>query len=839
MKCTFTLRGGRAMSRFFRTLGHFLPIVCLLLIFVTPVDISGQDWTQRNVNFSHPYGDFEDFIKTPDGAIWSAYNPFQPPFGSVLFRSLDNGASWETIVSTPDTSFSGIQNWDFFPVDSTNIWCTFVNSNPANPFLEEVGLYKSADAGRTWSVVPLPKFDTLQVAGDFHFFDSNTGVVFSYSVSKSFTLLRTTDGGMNWDSIETNISPTPIIGTRYKPYLIEHKGDTLWAGTEAGTIIRSTDKGATWTQAAVGTDEPGPVVSIGFKDHLTGFAVKGFLNDNISAITTTFKTTDGGSTWSRVSAPIRMESAQYVPGSGGVWIGEVDQRLGLGYVISKDDGQTWQKTGNPFDLEAYTGITFFSPSEGYSGSVSIEFFNNILPFNNFPGVRLREYTGDPLLFDPNFSDGLQFEPGGEGHLPDGYALAALHAAGELEAWGVSYQPSLMGPLADTAKFYIAKTLNGGNNWGIHEIVMGEGRTGIDVWASNQMEVWITTTDQGNGQGSALMKSNDGGSSWNDIYTGPGASGKIHFFDARDGIIIDGINVSRTTDGGVTWMQVPSSSIPMLDTGETIYTGANTQNLAVKGDNLWMGTTNGKVLKSADRGQTWTLATVSAGNGIYGVAFQDEMNGLAISPYFFNPGPPHVPVGIYRTTDGGATWTDLQNEVLLFDMRNLTHIPGTENSYLMTSTLGEGLGMYTTDGGDTWQNLPDMGAFGVVEFSDYNQGWMSRGAGMVDTLYPMVYKYKGDLFDQFVGIGDAFTPLEAIRAYPNPATHEVNLIIPDQLMGKNLTVRMMDLQGRTLLTQSLNTAPKRLTLPLDGIATGVYHLLLEGEGISKRAAIIKR
>ena len=126
----------------------------------------------------------------------------------------------------------------------------------------------------------------------------------------------------------------------------------------------------------------------------------------------------------------------------------------------------------------------------------------------------------------------------------------------------------------------------------------------------------------------------------------------------------GGGVWKTTDGGVTWN-------PLTDGQSTLFMGA----IAVapsNGNVIYAGTgeaTNSGdsyygrgVLKSSDGGATWTLENDS---GAFNLS---TISKIAISPTDANTvyvaidnqgvnGNPNVVDGIYKSTDGGATWTN--------------------------------------------------------------------------------------------------------------------------------------------------------------------------------------
>ena len=107
-----------------------------------------------------------------------------------------------------------------------------------------------------------------------------------------------------------------------------------------------------------------------------------------------------------------------------------------------------------------------------------------------------------------------------------------------------------------------------------------------------------------------------------------------------------------------------------------------------------------VMKSYDRGQTWEQLLSTSSDSLF-----RDVNRLAVSP-----DDPDIVVaatnfGIYRTTDGGATWTETYSRAGDFGFYQYSRIqdlqaqPGNFN----TMIAGENPGgiLHSTDGGQTW------------------------------------------------------------------------------------------------------------------------------------------
>ncbi|HEX8384899.1 MAG TPA: hypothetical protein VF576_01890, partial [Rubricoccaceae bacterium] len=142
-------------------------------------------------------------------------------------------------------------------------------------------------------------------------------------------------------------------------------------------------------------------------------------------------------------------------------------------------------------------------------------------------------------------------------------------------------------------------------------------------------VFVATEDDSFDDGGALFESTDGGATWvqRDVPAGGFAPlNGVFFLDATHGWAFGNENV-RTTDGGATW-----TALPFL--GSTYHMEFFTEAFGV-------ASTNGGLAVSRDGGLTWA----DSPEGLYDFDFADASTGLGVSAQ-----------GLYRTADGGATFT---------------------------------------------------------------------------------------------------------------------------------------------------------------------------------------
>src|SRR6266851_813998 len=137
-----------------------------------------------------------------------------------------------------------------------------------------------AQSGWFWQN-PLPQGNPLWAVSVF---DSDNATV----VGASGTILRTTDGGATWMA-QTSGTTNNLRGVSF---VDANTGTAVGAGE---TILRTTDGGATWTRQA-GTRQAYDLNGVSFVDANIGTAVGGYSSMH-AQIRTIIRTTDGGATW--------------------------------------------------------------------------------------------------------------------------------------------------------------------------------------------------------------------------------------------------------------------------------------------------------------------------------------------------------------------------------------------------------------------------------------------------------------------------------------------------------------------------------------------------------------
>ncbi|MCX5768637.1 MAG: serine hydrolase [Gemmatimonadetes bacterium] len=275
------------------------------------------------------------------------------------------------------------------------------------------------------------------------------------------------------------------------------------------------------------------------------------------------------------------------------------------------------------------------------------------------------------------------------------------------------------------------TSDGGATWMV-DSVPGAARLdfrGIKAFDANTAVVSSAgPAEQGQAR---IYRTTDGAKSWqlawSDSTKGIFLDG-LAFWDALHGFTfsdpIDGKLVIFTTDdGGKSWQRVNAANIPPVIAGEAAFAASNTQ-LTTQGEkNAWIASGGGveaRVYRTTDRGRTWHVSGTGmpggASAGLFGIAFSDARNGLAVGGDF------NIARGLtdfsIRTFDGGVTWHPAGRPDGA--TQGLHLVPGSSPPMFV------GAGAWGTaisrDFGTTWQHGDTLTAWGIG-FVSPTTGWV--------------------------------------------------------------------------------------------------------------------
>jgi photosystem II stability/assembly factor-like uncharacterized protein len=251
----------------------------------------------------------------------------------------------------------------------------------------------------------------------------------------------------------------------------------------------------------------------------------------------------------------------------------------------------------------------------------------------------------------------------------------------------------------------------------------------------------------------------------------------------------GGGVWKSTDGGLSWRPMTDKTKDMSPSIGAIAVAPSDPNVIYAGTgeacirgNIIAG--NG-VYKSIDAGKTWSFVGLSDTRAIGRIIIHPKNPDIVLVAALGHPFGPNPERGIFRTTDGGKTWS----KVLFKDENtggiDLAFDPSNPNTIFAglwqarrspwgMDSGGPGSGLYrSTDGGVTWKHLaghglPEgiLGRIGVAVA--YNGG----------RVWALIEADKGGLFRSDDG-GDTWTLVNSDRQYRQRAFYYTHVFADPQ------------------------------------------------------------
>jgi len=569
----------------------FTILFCLSVIWCT-----AQEWVRQ-----HPFPDVRDV-----NDLFITESGFGVAVGDdgLLMTTDDFGENWDY----PSGDFgNGFNRVEIVENESGlyTIWCLGYDD------------FKSEDSGASW----VEANQNAGVGGIQYTAYPKEGHLF---IGNNQKLAKTTDGGESW----TEITPDSIAFLTNIFFLDENYG---WVGDRLGNIHLTQDGGESWTAIAI---NPGNhFVQPVFKDQLNGYA---------SVKRDVYQTSDGGFSWELLSSNAFGNYTDFFEiVDGQTMVATPNDRS---VSRTTDGGQSWQNTFPSESREFVRGLHALPDGRvwvaGDVRSILASSDAGLTYEDQIPGTRKDAFFIEFADFDHGWAvctdevlkttDGGNHwqlvsplvEPGQYEHINDGLAISAdeLWLAGEESIikttdGGVSWQ-EVFNPgtdqftsLATTEAAMFATNNDGkiyrstdnGVNWAAAEVPNTE-RLSDCHFANAQVGYAV-------GRSSTVMKTIDGGSSWDTLATGMPDNQHfrgVHFLNENKGWAVTSQlsdNIWWTEDGGLSWS---STSTP-----SNIYLSG----LFFVND---------------------TLGYVYGGSSAYGRIFQTTDGGVSWSEYYYGP-----------------------------------------------------------------------------------------------------------------------------------------------------------------------------------------------------------
>lgn len=601
------------------------------LLVVAP---SGGQWVTPPQNTEQISSVPAQLFTTPGGDYFRLDN-------GQLYRS--DGQSWQLVGP-------GLPNR---PVHAFAISPNYANDRTLLAGLSAQGhnggLYRSTDGGDTWqpSTRGLTDLEINQIVFSPTFAQDRT--VFLATPYRG--LFRSTDSGDTWVSLANRYTDDPageqVSDLAVSPTFAQDQRLII----SARTLLRSNDGGETWSDTGL------PPGKVAFSPD--------FVRDNLVLSGGKWRSTDGGQSWQPAAAGLEpsqgVQSLFFSPTFASdqtvylLLTQNYDQPLKL--QRSVDAGQSWQSllSGLPanFDLAAATilpsGELYLSDKTGQQPFV-------IAPQNltwGRPALNLAQLDLQTLAVAP------------DGSIFVGNSAAGVFKSGDA---GQSWQDTGFPARAEETKVaqmvttnngaifaavgtIIERSANGGQNWSyLAKLPPGFEVTALAVSPNFSPDGIVLAG--GNYNSKQILRSADGGQTWQVVFDGASLEGAsdvgaiaISPNFSRDKTAYAWLQYAgllRSTDAGQSWTLVPSDK-----------NGAFAQTLAVgPDDRLYMGALYGGLSVSDNGGQSWQDLTANIPDQ------RTWSSALAFGPdnsLFLG-----TDVGVYRSLDGGQSWSSASN-----------------------------------------------------------------------------------------------------------------------------------------------------------------------------------
>jgi photosystem II stability/assembly factor-like uncharacterized protein len=677
-----------------------------------------------------------------------------------VWKTTDGGLTFEPIFD--DQPIASIGDLALAPANPAVIYVGSGESNARNSVSFGNGVYKSTDAGQSWTHLGLE--DTRHISRVL-VSSLDPDVVFVGAMghfsgpNEERGVFRSTDGGKNWEKVlyvddrhgvsDMDIDPTNPNIVYAAFWHFDRKPWTHTTGSREGGVWKSVDGGATWKKLEKGLPK-GVVGRIGVKIAPSNPEVVYVIAESDEG--TLFRSNDRGETFTKVSDNVQIVSRglyytdMRVDPADENRVYAVSSRL----FASIDGGKDFRRISRSTHVDYHSlWIDPTNPDrvwQGQDGGVAVSYDRGETwePIRNLPIAQFYQAFHDDR--EPFYYVGGGLQDNGTWYGPS----RTREPAGILEddwrmmSFGDAY---FVVPHPEIEDLFLSESQAGG-------IVRTDMRTRQQVDVSPQ------------------PRRNDGGPvsdleyrfNWNSpIVASPHDPMTVYFagnvvFRTRDfGDTWNRISPDLTTDdpdkqgeaGGPAWKENTTAEYHC-----TIISFAESP---VEAGVLWAGTDDGNIQVSRDGGESWTDVTgnfpgvpefspvshIEASRAAAGTAY------AAFDRHMFDDLRPHL----FRTTDFGKNWKRLSTG----DIPETAWIWVVREDPRNTDLLWAGteLGLYASyDKGNSWRrhhlkNLPTVSVHDVLihpRENDVILGTHGRALWIFDDATPLQQWNDGSASD---------------------------------------------------------------------------------------------
>jgi photosystem II stability/assembly factor-like uncharacterized protein len=373
-----------------------------LFISVLTCGLVFAQWTQQSSAFSTASRGINTICIVDPNTVWATAIDGSNPNNYIteFTRTANAGANWTAGVIATGVSGAGLAN--ISAIDANTAWaCVYQPSLAAAG-----GIWKTTDGGAAWTKQTTAAFSATSFPDFVYFWDANNGITVGDPAGGYFEVYTTNDGGANWiRTANTTNQLSPVSSAEYAyPNGFSAAGGSLWFCTTKGRVFKTTDMGQTFSNSTVGGGLS-DVSKVTFADVNLGYAgmhINGNLNYQVAI------TTDGGSSWSAITAGTGIMGADFcaVPGTSSLVSVGSDQTIN-GSTWSNDQALGWTLMEDTTISPRRLSVQFYDAVTGWSGSFNQDALTDgVYKFDGMVGIESRSFLEQLIIFPNPATDNI-------------------------------------------------------------------------------------------------------------------------------------------------------------------------------------------------------------------------------------------------------------------------------------------------------------------------------------------------------------------------------------------------------------------------------------------------
>ena len=534
------------------------------------------------------------------------------------------------------------------------------------------------------------------------------------------TLYRSTDAGNTWSEVPP-LNGISVFDIEFAP------GGTAYLGTQ-DSVRRSTDGGITWTLLNLGIGVNDQVFDVALDPSNASVIWAGIADASGAQTFNVMRSTDSGATWSNrtppLAAPISCRGIAVDPTNSNTVIAVFGGDFGGGEVwTTTDGGDSWTDRSaglpdNPMLAAVYDGTRLLVGGGQLFGSEDVGLYRSTdlgatwtpLHDGTWPVLVV-----DDIAVDPNNAQTILVATDGSGvnRTTDGGASWEIGVGGTTGLAGRSlrFRPDSSSDLFfGTSSLAVFRSTDGGDHFaqssnGISELNLFS----IDASPLAPNELAVAFQGQNNG---GVLSSLDGGTTW-DRESAPATrysavrfapDGRLYAISAGPSSVAPEGLYRREDNGDWTPLGPDQGPLYESDLNTMRFSHNNSNLILLGGSDFGVAGFEATIWRSTDAGGTWTkVYEVGDFHRVTDIEIIEDGTDQNMVAAWNSESGDNIG-GALRSTDGGASWFDSSTGLpAFFRTPRLCASPTNPQSLVVSASLSlQSGGLFrTTDSGATW------------------------------------------------------------------------------------------------------------------------------------------